>query len=104
MTNRYDSDDTKHSPGEAMEAGENLQDGVTRRDFMTSTAAATGALLGASSVLAGEGGNDQVEATNKRPDWASLRGRIQGDVVTPDHPGFATVRSDMVWNNLKPNR
>ncbi len=45
-----------------------------------------------------------MEANNKRPDWAYLRGRIQGEVVTPDSPGFATVRSDMIWNNLKPKR
>lgn len=45
-----------------------------------------------------------MEANNKRPDWASLRGCIKGEVVTADNPHFAAVRSDMVWNNLKPNR
>lgn len=79
-------------------------DGVTRRDFIASTAAATGSFLAAQSVLANEGGLDQVKASTKQLDWAALRKRIKGEVVTPDAPDFTAVRSDMVWNKIKPNR
>jgi FAD/FMN-containing dehydrogenase len=77
---------------------------VTRRDFLASTAAATGSLLAAESVLSAKGGTEHVTTESKQPDWTSLRKSIKGEVVTADTAGFTAVRADMVWNNLKPNR
>ena len=36
--------------------------------------------------------------------WADLRRRIKGEVVAADAPDFAAVRSELVWNKLKPDR
>jgi FAD/FMN-containing dehydrogenase len=45
-----------------------------------------------------------MNSTMKQPDWASLRKRIKGEVVTADAPDFAALRGDMVWNQIKPKR
>lgn len=37
-------------------------------------------------------------------DWDQLRKRISGRVVTADEPQFPSVRADMVWNEIKPDR
>jgi FAD/FMN-containing dehydrogenase len=100
MNNLEDSNDPRlpDTEGKLEEAA------ITRRSFIATTAAAAGALLGPQLSLATEGGNEQVNAATKSPDWAVLRSRIKGEVITPDAPGFAAVRSDMVWNRIKPNR
>ncbi len=78
--------------------------GISRRRFMATTAAATGSLFWGKSVLAKESGTDKMKAAGKHVDYAALRSRIKGEVVTADATDFAAVRSEMVWNNIKPNR
>jgi FAD/FMN-containing dehydrogenase len=72
---------------------------MTRRKFIASTAAATGTLmLGAHGVLANGNGAKMTY------DWAKLGSTLKGDVVTASSPNWAEVLSQMVWNDIKPDR
>jgi FAD/FMN-containing dehydrogenase len=72
---------------------------ITRRKFIATTAAATGTLvLGAHGVLAAGDG------AKKTYDWAKLQSTLKGDAVTASSPNWASVLSDMVWNDIKPDR
>lgn len=49
-------------------------------------------------------GPDKVKTGPREADWETLRRHIKGQVVTAHSPEFAAVRSEMVWNRLKPDR
>ena len=84
---------------------EDRPSGLTRRTSVASTAAtAAGVLWKEATVLAAETGTDKDKATRSTRDWADLRGRIKREVITADAPDFAAVRSELVWNELKPDR
>jgi FAD/FMN-containing dehydrogenase len=51
-----------------------------------------------------EAGPDLEKPVPRDADWETLRRRIKGQVVTARAPDFAAVRSEMVWNQLKPDR
>src|SRR5262249_32711163 len=55
-------------------------------------------------ALAEPAGTVQGQAARSTPDWAALRGRIRGEVVTADAPDFTAARDRMGWNALKPDR
>lgn len=54
--------------------------------------------------MANQGGPTQGKASLTEADWEKLRGRVKGTVVTANAPDFATVRGEMVWNQIKPDR
>jgi FAD/FMN-containing dehydrogenase len=79
-------------------------DGVTRRGFIAAILAAVGSLFRKNAVMAEKGGPDPVNTTSREVDWDGLRGGIKGAVITANAPDFAGVRSEMVWNQIKPDR
>jgi FAD/FMN-containing dehydrogenase len=80
---------------------------LSRRQFIGGTAAAAGALMlhGLPAGAAGSTstGNSKIAAISDKS-FDALRSKIKGQVVTPSAADFAQVRSDMVWNQIKPNR
>jgi FAD/FMN-containing dehydrogenase len=89
--------------GEMSNAHKIWNSGITRRRFLASSAAATGAFffLG-KNVFAKDGA--AKAGLGAAPNWDVLRSKVKGTVVTSSTPDFAAVRSAMVWNNIKPNR
>ncbi len=80
------------------------RDHATRRSFLASTVAAAGSLFVGGAVLPPEGARAETTAAHAELDWGSLRRRIMGEVVTANDPDFASVRSALVWNKIKPDR
>ncbi len=81
--------------------------GISRRRFLASSAAATGALffMVENAVIKGAAAAGRGAAGGAvQPNWDLLSKKIEGKVVTASAPDFAAVRSAMVWNNIKPNR
>jgi len=97
MTNQ-ESDDpgAKNSIGRS-ELSKWWNSGITRRRFLGTSAAAAGAFFLHQDVFAQNAGAANVN-------WDVLKSKVKGEVVTASSPSFASIRSDMVWNNIKPNR
>ncbi|SIN86915.1 FAD/FMN-containing dehydrogenase [Singulisphaera sp. GP187] len=89
---------------ECSDPGASEGDPATRRGFLASTVAAAGSLLVGGAVFPEEGAGAEATVTRAEPDWGALRRRIKGEVVTPNDPDFASVRSSLVWNKIKPDR
>jgi len=81
---------------------DNWKSKLSRRGFLATSAATTGSFfLGKFALAKIASSATPVIASIK---WENLRQKIKGEVITSAAPDFATVRSAMVWNNLKPNR
>jgi FAD/FMN-containing dehydrogenase len=106
MTGQPETGDGHNRSDESVDLSQDRQGGVTRRSFIASTAAAAGLLRieAPAPALAEEAGNVGGHNVRSTKDWAALRGRIKGEVITADAPGFTAVRNEMVWNALKPDR
>jgi FAD/FMN-containing dehydrogenase len=96
--------DRSNGGDESMNVIQDAQGGMTRRSFIAATAAAAGLLWNEAPMLAEEASTDQGKAAGSTKDWADLRRRIKGEVVTADAPDFAAVRNELVWNKIKPDR
>lgn len=90
--------------GMALNRRRGASDRATRRRFIASILAAAGSLFRKSTVMAETNRLEPVVSAPKQVDWDALRRRIKGAVVTATAPDFAAVRSEMVWNQIKPNR
>jgi FAD/FMN-containing dehydrogenase len=104
MTNDPEGGDRRGGEGESVECGQDRQIGITRRDFISSTVI-TGGLLGIEMPTLAESPGAVPDRTSpSTPEWAALRGRIRGEAVTSDDPGFLAERDRLIWNALKPDR
>jgi FAD/FMN-containing dehydrogenase len=88
----------------SMNVNQDGPNGTTRRNFIASTAAAVVLLGKEAPALVEEAGECQSQAVRSTMDWADLRRRIKGDVVTADAADFSAARDHLVWNGLKPDR
>jgi FAD/FMN-containing dehydrogenase len=104
MTNDPQAGDGRNGGGEPMDVAPDGQGGMTRRSFISSTVATAGLLGIEATAQAEPAGADAGRVARATPDWAALRGRVRGDVVAADAPGFLAERDRMVWNALKPDR
>ena len=104
MTDHPETGDGRNGGNESIDVSQDRQGGITRRSFIASTAAAAGLLRIEAPALSEEAGTVLGQAARSTKDWAALRRRIKGEVVTADAPDFTAVRNEMVWNALKPDR
>jgi FAD/FMN-containing dehydrogenase len=104
MTDDPKAGDGRDGGGESIDVPQDRQAGMTRRGFISSTVVTAGLLRFEAPALAEPAGAVPGRAARSTPDWAALRGRIRGEAVTADAPGFLAVRDRMVWNALKPDR
>jgi FAD/FMN-containing dehydrogenase len=104
MTDHPEAGDERDDGGESIDVRPDRQGRMTRRGFISATAATAGLLRIEAPAPAEPAGAVPGPAARTTPDWAALRGRIRGEAVTADAPDFLTVRDRMVWNALKPDR
>jgi FAD/FMN-containing dehydrogenase len=99
MTDHPEAGDGREGGDASIDVRPDRPCGITRRSFISSTVATAGLIGIEAPALA-----VPDRAARSTPDWADLRGRIRGEVVTADAPDFLAVRDQMVWNALKPDR
>jgi FAD/FMN-containing dehydrogenase len=108
MTGHPETGDGRDRGDKSIDVSQGRHGGMSRRSFIASTAAASGLLRIETPAPAPspteEAGTAQDHAARSTKDWAALRGRIRGKVITADAPDFTAVRNEMVWNALKPDR
>jgi len=81
--------------------------GLSRRRFLSSTAAVTGTFFLAKIDVVAKGLNALAGtkiAAAKTIDYSVLQSKIKGTLVAAGSPDFAAKTAAMVWNEVKPDR